>query len=124
VAPTLLDLAGLPTDGCDGRSLRPLLQGQETPWRQSFFYEHHYHHQGKIPRTEGIRTPDWKYITYFDVHPAHEELYDLKKDPREERNLAGEAAQRDRLLAMRQLHQDYVSKLPPPVLPKPRPKKP
>lgn len=48
--------------------------------------------EGKIPRTESVRTADWKYITYFDVNPTYEDLYDLKNDPREEKNLAADPA--------------------------------
>lgn len=121
IAPTVLDLAGIaPPKGMDGRSLKPLMLGEKAAWREHFFYEHHYHHGGKIPRTEGVRTKDWKYVTYFDVKPAHEGLYDLKNDPGEERNLANEAGSRDKLEELRRLHQQEVRRLPPPVLPAPR----
>jgi arylsulfatase A-like enzyme len=124
LAPTVLDFAGLAVPaGIDGRSLRPLVEGRPREWRTDFFYEHHYHHGGKIPRTEGVRTADWKYITYFDVDPPFEELYDLRADPFEERNLATDAGHRDRLEALRARHRDYVARLGPPVLPAP-PRKP
>ncbi|MEX2561408.1 MAG: sulfatase, partial [Pirellulales bacterium] len=109
LAPTIVDLAGLPLPaGTDGASLRPLLAGEQADWRQDFFYEHHFHYGGRIPRTEGVRTKDWKYITYFDVEPAHEELYDLAHDPIEERNLAGDPAFDDRLDDMRRLYRQYL----------------
>lgn len=122
IAPTLLDFAGakMPKE-TDGRSLRPLVTGQPTKWREHMFYEHHYHHGGSIPRTEGVRTADWAYITYFDV--KHEELYNLKRDPLQERNLASVAEYQDRLLQMRALHREYVERLPPPVLPNKTPAK-
>jgi arylsulfatase A-like enzyme len=123
VAPTVLDFAGLEAPaGTDGRSLRPLLTGKPVEWRTDFFYEHHFHLNGKIPRTEGVRTADWKYITYYDVKPAFEELYDLKQDPHEEKNLAGDPAHKERLEQMRALYRQHLAKLPPPVLPNP-PKK-
>lgn len=122
IAPTVLDLAGVEAPkGVDGRSLKPLLQGKAVEWRKDFFYEHHYHHAGRIPRTEGVRTADWKYITYFDVEPAHEELYDLKGDPHEETNLANAPGQRDKLNEMRALYKQNVAKLPPAVLPSKKP---
>jgi arylsulfatase A-like enzyme len=121
VAPTLLDFAGvtIPAE-IDGRSLRPLLEGKDVAWRDSFFYEHHFHAGGRIPRTEGVRTTDWKYITYFDVGMPYTELYDLKRDPREEKNLAADPRFKDKLTELAKLHRDYAAKLPPPVLPRPK----
>jgi len=89
IAPTLLDLAGveLPS-GMQGRSLRPLLEGTGTTWREEVFTEHLWKFD-RIPRTEALRTRDWKYIRYLD-HPEYEELYDLVNDPDEEHNLARE----------------------------------
>jgi arylsulfatase A-like enzyme len=119
IAPTLLDLAGLPAPGVmDGRSLRPLLEGRPAAWRGDFFYEHHFSApSAPIPRTEGVRTAGWKYITYFDVTPPFEELYDLESDPYEERNLAADPAHRGRLEEMKSLYGSHVRRLPVPVLP-------
>ena len=118
VAPTILSLAGItPPDDLDGRSLAPLLRGQKIAWRGDIFYEHHYHHGGKIPRTEGVRNRDWKYVTYFDVNPAYEELYDLRNDPLEEHNLATDPKFREQFEAMKARYRQIVSELPPPVLP-------
>ena len=89
IAPTLLDLAGVPIRaGVQGRSLRPLYQGAPISWRHDWFYEHLYAHGGKIPRSEGVRTREWKYVRYLDPDPPYEELYNLKDDPFEEKNLA------------------------------------
>lgn len=118
LAPTLLDLAGaaIPKD-TDGRSLKPLLAGEGVPWRTDFFYEHHFHYGGKIPRTEGVRTTDWKYVTYFDVDRPFEELYDLQHDPHEEHNLAGDVAHHERLETLRTRYREYRAQFGPPVLP-------
>jgi arylsulfatase A-like enzyme len=88
VAPTLFDLAGVAIrPPVQGRSLCPLLKGAPVPWREDWFYEHLYGHEGKIPRSEGVRTKRWKYIRYLDRDPPYEELYDLKRDPYEEDNV-------------------------------------
>jgi arylsulfatase A-like enzyme len=120
IAPTLLDFAGAKVPkGMDGRSLRPLLLGRPVTWRQDFFYEHHFHNKGTIARTEGVRTQDWAYMTYFDVKPPPEELYDLRRDPLQEHNLAADLDHRQQLEAMRTLYRRYVEALPPAVLPNP-----
>ena len=120
IAPTLLTMAGVPVPKeMDGRDLTPLLLGKETGWRSHFFYEHHYFHsrdpKNTIPRTEGVRTSEWKYITYFDVAPPFEELYDLKADPHEERNLATDAKSAAKLAAMKALYRAEVERLPPAI---------
>jgi arylsulfatase A-like enzyme len=128
VAPTFLDYAGVPIpDGIDGRSLRPLLEGKTDGWRTHWFYEHHYHargsKEGAIPRTEGVRTADWKYVTYIDEPQPFEELYDLKADPHEETNLATDPKHAAKLQEMKAMYANYVKNLPPPVLPREKPKK-
>jgi arylsulfatase A-like enzyme len=123
VAPTFLDYAGIAIpDGTDGRSLRPLLEGKLDTWRNHWFYEHHFHargsKEGAIPRTEGVRTAEWKYVTYIDEKEPFEELYDLKNDPLEETNLATELKHAAKFKEMKDLYADYVKKLPPAVLPR------
>lgn len=89
--PTFLDWAGLlPDEDVQGRSIAPIVAGQ-TPgdWRREFFYEHH-SFGDRIPRSEGIRTGQYKYLRYLDSDPLYEELYDLEADPKEENNLAGD----------------------------------
>jgi len=88
IAPTILDLAGekVPKE-MQGRSLLPLIINQNKNWRKDFFYEHLFDHPA-IPKSVGVRTENWKYIRYPDENPVFEELYDLKKDPLEEKNLS------------------------------------
>ncbi len=88
IAPTILDLAGekVPED-MQGRSLLPIIKNQNKNWRKDFFYEHLFDHP-TIPKSIGVRTEIWKYIRYTDEKPVFEELYDLKKDPLEEKNLS------------------------------------
>ncbi len=88
LAPTLLDLAGVPLpDGYEGQSLVPLLDGESPDWRTDFLYEHHFAHP-RIPRSEGVRGPRWTYVRYYAQDPVFEELYDRWTDPLQARNLA------------------------------------
>lgn len=86
VAPTLCDfagIAGLPK--ARGLSLRPLLEGRvDAPWREFLIAETF--RTGRM-----IRTPEYKYIAYAN-DPATQ-LFDMRTDPGELRNLASNAAQ-------------------------------
>lgn len=93
-APTLLDAAG-ETVAADiqGRSFLPLLKG-ETPkdWRTSMYYRYyHYPMHHKVQPHYGIRTERYKLIYFNKINQW--ELYDLDKDPKEMRNIYGDAAQ-------------------------------
>jgi arylsulfatase A-like enzyme len=89
LAPTLLDLAGLgPAPRMQGRSLAPLLRGESVPWRDDWFYEHELEEPGAyLPTVEGVRSRGWKYVRYLDPRSNREELYDLRADPHELRNV-------------------------------------
>ena len=79
IYPTLIDLCGLPAHNpLEGHSLMPQLRDAqaERPWPAITTHNHDNH---------GIRTEDWRYIRYAD---GSEELYDMRKDPNEWRNLA------------------------------------
>jgi arylsulfatase A-like enzyme len=94
MAPTFLQVAGLPVPGSvQGANLVPLLRG-ETPddWRDSIYYHYHQQDSGRtshmVARHYGIRTQRHKLIHIYD-HDAWE-LYDLEVDPFEIRNVYGE----------------------------------
>jgi len=100
MAPTLLDAAGAEIPkSMDGRSMMPLLEGKKTEWRTSFLYEYFKEPwTQKYPSILGVRTKEWKYVTYPDSKEEYkikDELYDLKKDPLESRNLTLEQSYAD-----------------------------
>ncbi len=103
LAPTILEAAALkPDERMQGKSLWRLVRGEDVQgWRSEVFHEHHFKHPG-IPRSESVRTRQWKYSRYLDSDPLYEELYDLKNDPHELKNLAGDASHGQTLKQMRQ----------------------
>lgn len=82
--PTLAELAGLPApDTLQGTSLKPLLADTESPsWKKEQAFT--------ISRSggESIRTTDWRF-TQWGFGENGSELYDLKNDPVEFTNQAG-----------------------------------
>lgn len=93
VAPTLLSLAGAPVPpSMEGRSLLPLLApAPSPPWRREWYYSHLFEHPA-IPKSEGVRTAEWKYFRFLDTPQPYEALLHVAEDPLEERNLAGAAS--------------------------------
>jgi len=88
VAPTVLEIAGVnKPKTVQGRSLKPLLAGLEPDWRKSFLYEYFLEdwYPG-IPDILAVRTSKWKYVTCPATDDINE-LYDLKNDPLEMKNL-------------------------------------
>jgi arylsulfatase A-like enzyme len=112
---TILDYAGVEApDFMDGRSLRPLVEGRGTPWREELFLESLFTGRD-TPLQEGIRTSRWKYIRMYDGvapwrekdvdfrgrAPEFEMLFDLAADPGERENLAAAPAHADALAELR-----------------------
>jgi arylsulfatase A-like enzyme len=123
VAPTLLELAGIPRPSwMHGRSLVPLLEGKEASWRDAFLYEYYeYPAEHCARKNRGIRTDRWKLIHFWE-QPEEWELYDLRADPDETNNLAGKREHaatlsrlRTRLAELRREVGDADPPGPPPV---------
>lgn len=90
-APTFLELAGVqvPKD-IHGVSLVPLLRGEKpADWRKALYY-HYYEYPAEhmVKRHYGIRTERYKLIHFYDDIDEWE-LYDLKSDSSEMRNIYG-----------------------------------
>jgi arylsulfatase A-like enzyme len=88
--PSLVEIAGATPQGVDGVSLTPLLRQQPGFSREAIYwhYPHYNFHQPLIPmRPAGaIRKGDFKLIEFYE--DGHAELYNLREDIGERRNLA------------------------------------
>ena len=122
IAPTLLDFAGLRVPAAmQGRSLRPLLEGNPPDdWRASVLYSYYenswaFREMAREQMTDpsfqfwtphrvgphrGVRTDRYKLIEYYG-EGDYWELFDLREDPHELRNLAGEPGHGDLLAELR-----------------------
>ncbi|MGC1422896.1 MAG: sulfatase [Terracidiphilus sp.] len=120
MAPTLLEIAGLPVPAeMQGKSMLPLAEGHANiPWRKDWLYEY-YEYPGfeNVRPCRGVRTDRYKLIHFF-IEPQEFELYDLRTDPDEMNNLYGKpeyaeltAHLKERLTALRaETHDTYQYK--------------
>ena len=112
-APTILDFAGVPIpEGMQGKSLRPLLEGKAPgDWRESIYYAYYenfwamqkqkkggmtdpsfqYFTAHRVAPHRGVRTGRYKLIEYYG-EGDYWELFDLKNDHNELKNVYGEPA--------------------------------
>jgi N-sulfoglucosamine sulfohydrolase len=124
--PTLCDLLNIsPPSWLQGRSFLPILRGRHSEINEALFAEVNYHASYEPKRA--VRTKTWKYIRRFggrlrpvlpncDDGPAKaywvkngwaeqtvapEALYDLRFDPNERNNLAGDPSHRSVLEEMK-----------------------
>lgn len=92
LAPTFLDLAGVPAPKeMQGASWKELATGRVPPnWRKSFFAQY-YKELGDVPTTHAVRTKTHVLIKYPN-RPEWTEVFDLAADPYEIKNLVSDAA--------------------------------
>lgn len=142
LAPTILDICGVtpPADlQMDGRSILPLLKKDPSYHRESVFLEitteravvsddgfkyiavrfppdiqaqvdqgKRYAHWGQPIAESNTMGADKDFPGYFD----QDQLYDLKRDPREQTNLARDPAYAGRLTTMKRILTEYSARLP------------
>ena len=96
IAPSLLELCGAkPLENIHGKSWAKLVREGDADWRKAWFYEYNYEKQFPYtPNVRGVRTDEWKYMHYPDGDGSPDrhmaELYHIKDDPEERRNLIGD----------------------------------
>ena len=98
--PTMLEIAGAPPGGSaiDGISLAPVLTGSGSFKRDALFWHYpHYSNQGGVP-SGAVRQGWYKLIEFYE--DGRLELFDLKEDPGEHRNLASQLPAKAKELQM------------------------
>ncbi len=88
LAPTLLNLAGLPVpDNMDGKSILPILKNQSIRLRDAFHYEFFKDFPPyTVPGIDAVRTEKYLYIEYNHSR-MKPELYNILNDPENENDL-------------------------------------
>lgn len=100
---TLLAAAKIPqpADVTDGRDLAPLLKNPASKLERDALFFHYPHYYATTTPASAVRARDWKLLEYFEDNRV--ELYNLRDDPGEQRDLAKEMP--DKANALReQLH--------------------
>lgn len=113
--PTFLDLAGIEVpSGMQGRSFRKVLEKKgriPAGWREAAYYHYYeYPAEHSVKRHYGIRTSDCKLIHFYNDIDQWE-MYDMKADPQEMRNVYDDPAYADKRAQMHrileQVQQEY-----------------
>lgn len=115
--PTICALTGVePPEGIAGRDLRPLWEDERARLRDSVFLPF-----GGLMRS--VRDERWKLIVYPPIN--HRQLFDLRGDPHETRDLAGDAQygpEIERLTALMERWQREVGDEQPLAVADPKPR--
>jgi len=107
LVPSILETAGIPApQGVQGRSFLKLARGGDGAWKNRCFSQ---------LRGGMLVEGSFKLIDNSLDGSGPFELYELKNDPKEDRNLAEDAKQRERVQAMRQKLAVWRAERPAPI---------
>src|SRR6266478_2496228 len=105
--PTIMEAVGLPVpERVQGRSFLNLARGKDAAWKDRCFSQ---------LATGMIRTPEWKLIDNSQNLGKTFELYDMRNDPKEQRNLIAEAKHREQVMEFRKQLTAWRADKPAPV---------
>lgn len=109
IFPTLSELSGAKRPAVsDGISLLPAMQGVKARQKRDYLYWEFHEGGGR----QALRKDDWKVVRLNVLHPEKTsvELYNVKKDPGEQNNLADQypSVTRQLLFFMNQAHRESV----------------
>ena len=100
VYPTLLELFGISSSSkLEGTSFVPLLRDPRAHWKEAIFTESPQMMEGRAVLGRSMVTEEFRLTRWYEKDVPEkllaEELYDLRKDPGETRNLASDSAYAD-----------------------------
>jgi arylsulfatase A-like enzyme len=106
IAPTILNFAQVAVpEQMQGVDLVRLAEGDyQGLERQDFFYEHTFMGSPGIPKVEGVVSREMKYMKF--IEHGYEEVYDLKTDPLEKKNLTGDATYQDKIVKLKHRYRE------------------
>jgi arylsulfatase A-like enzyme len=121
LAQTFLDIGGQPQPSdMQGRSLVPLLKGEEpADWRKSFYY-HYYEYPvpHRVRPHYGVITDRYKLVHYYKPDVDDWDLLDREKDPLETKNFYNDPAYAETVKELKvelaRLQTEVKETLPPP----------
>jgi len=104
VLPTLLDYAGIAApESLLGQSLRPLVEGVSTPWREFVVAETAGRAEARM-----VRTARYKYVL-FGQGDRREQFFDLEQDPAELKNRVSDASLAEEVQRHRDLLKQWMT---------------
>ena len=100
-APTFLEVAGvkIPKD-IQGKSLVPILKDDTAAWREAVYYHYYGEAVHNVPEHDGVRDKRYKLINFYGDDGYN--LFDLKEDSQEMRDVSKDQAYENVLRSMKE----------------------
>ena len=111
----LLKIKPPPQSSHHGKDFTPLLFGlRDEKWRTEIFGQYDLHNVG-LAYMRMLRTKEWKLVRHYLANEL-DELYDLKNDPDEKRNLYRDPAHRETRAQLQQRLNERMKEIKDPLL--------